>query len=121
VKLALAPTGPLLAGVEHDGVVHLWDRERQQYRGTLRKDPSAASGLVEAIGFSPDGRTLATCQGNVLKLWDPATGLERLTLWDAQMQIRSFAFAPDGKTLAAATDHEVRLWHAASAREADWK
>jgi eukaryotic-like serine/threonine-protein kinase len=121
VKLALAPTGPLLAGVEHDGAVHLWDRERQQYRGTLRKDPSAASGQVEAIGFSPDGRTLATCQGNVLKLWDPATGLERLTLWDAQMQIRSFAFAPDGKTLAAATDHEVRLWHAASAREADWK
>ncbi len=117
--VAWAPTGTLLATVDSGGAVRLWDGVTHLERGTLRKDEVA--GNVAAIEFSPDARTLAICQGKTLTLWDPATGLERLTLWQATQDIRSLAFAPDGKTLAAATDHELRLFHAATQEEADRK
>jgi WD40 repeat protein len=94
--------------------VRLWDRITHQERARLRTDLAESSGSISAEAFAPDGRTLATCQGNTLKLWDTATGLERLTLWEHTEPLRAVAFAPDGKTLAAASDHQVRLWYAAA-------
>ena len=69
------------------------------------------------MAFAPDGGTLATCQGRTLQLWDTATGLERLTLWQHTEDVRAVAFAPDGTTLAAASNRTLRLWHAATEAE----
>ena len=57
---------------------------------------------VNAIAFSPDGRSLVTAgaDGSV-RFSDTATGQERGTI---TMAAKSLAFSPDGKQLAIADD-----------------
>jgi WD40 repeat protein len=60
---------------------------------------------VRALAFSPDGRALASARmSRVVRLWDPVTGQELLTLAAARGQVNGLAFSPDGTTLLAA-DH----------------
>ena len=75
-------------------------------RLTLRGHQSDVDGLA----WSPDGKTLATGSNDgVIKLWNPATGKERLTLRGAGV-IESIAFTPDGNTLVAAHGDQIVLW-----------
>jgi WD40 repeat protein len=113
--IAFSPDGKLLASPT-DGVVKLWDAEKRQVVATLRHpsgdDGPDRKGVVVAVAFSPDGKTLAV--GKTLaagpQLWDvstrkarpPLKGLDPNTPW----MINSVSFSPDGKTLAAG----LRLW-----------
>jgi WD40 repeat protein len=61
------------------------------------------------LGFSPDGKTLATLvegtpgfSGGPIVLWDAETGEKRAVIGDRKNQFRtSIQFSPDGKLLAA--------------------
>src|SRR5262249_19183245 len=77
------------------------------------------TGLVEAVVFAPDGRTLASSGfDHTVRLWDTSgwdevppkgrpTELDALSNCSA---IFALAFAPDGSRLAAATDQSVTIW-----------
>ncbi len=88
----------------------------------LRSDTSLARleghhARVTAVAFSADGTLLASgSDDRTVKLWDVASGAERLTL-PAAMEgaasggVSAVAFRPDGTRLAAACDDKfVRLW-----------
>jgi len=90
--------------------------EKQSLRGH--------GGPVPCIAFSPDGKTLAA-GGGVLepetgrwtsgeaKLWDIATGKERLTIRRHTDVMAALAFAPDGQTLVTGgADALIKLWDA---------
>jgi WD40 repeat protein len=76
---------------------------------------SGHSRLVEAVTFSPDGRTLASCGfDSTVRLWDTSC-------WDderpAQPEVLTHpsvvfatAFSPDGSLLAAAADRSLTIW-----------
>jgi WD40 repeat protein len=70
-------------------------------------------GVVAAVAFAPDGKTLASggADGTV-RLWDPARPeATPVILRGHEGGVLSVAFAPDGKRLASGgEDGTVRLW-----------
>ena len=68
------------------------------------------------VKFTPDGQTLASCsRDGTVKLWDVATGRERITLYGRFGGISWMMFSPDGRTLAlCCRDSTIRLWRSAT-------
>jgi WD40 repeat protein len=120
---ALAPDGQTLAISQADGSVQLWDVTKDKARGTLK----GHEGVVSALTFSPDSKTLATGafaggpkgggRDKSIKLWDVATSKEKATLVGHLKGIYSLTFAPDGKALLASDyNGSMKLWDPDEAR-----
>ncbi len=85
---------------------------RDIHTGTSVLSARRLAGAVQALAYSPDGRTLAAAHGfdgkdggSVLILFDSQSGRE---LWRANergVQILALAFAPDGRTIATGCGH----------------
>ena len=74
--------------------------------------PDASS--VRSIAFSPDGKTLAaSADGSSTRLFDTATGMERLKIDRKAIGLR---FAPDGATLIGAVAGTIYRWDAATGK-----
>jgi WD40 repeat protein len=117
--VAFSPDGSIVAGATHAAVrpLKLWDAATGQERASLDFPD-----LVHCVAFSPDGRTLAAGgRGPIVKLWDPATGIEQRTLATGAGHVSSLAFTPDGTVLATASGaggvEGVKLWDVPSGRE----
>ncbi|MDX6666962.1 MAG: hypothetical protein QOK04_342, partial [Solirubrobacteraceae bacterium] len=93
-------------------------------KGVLR---NAHSGLVTAIAFSPDGKTVATgSDDETVRLWDisthrrlgqPLKAADRGVRRYGDSTVNGLAFSLDGRTLASsADDGVVRLWEVATHR-----
>ena len=70
------------------------------------------SNQVQAVAFSPDGRTLASASmDDSIKIWDAASGREVRTLLGHSGWALSLAFTPDGATLISGSqDDTIRFW-----------
>ncbi|MEU0484039.1 WD40 repeat domain-containing protein [Streptosporangium sp. NPDC006013] len=111
--LAFSPDSSLLATASYYGdEVILVDTRTLR---TVRRIPILL--VAQAIGFSPDGRTLATAgKEDKIRLWDPATGRQvaELPLDDDEDDgARSLAFSRDGRLLAAVSDG-THVWDVSS-------
>ena len=109
LSAAFSHDGKVLAIAYDNGNVVLHDTENFDVRATLK------AGLIYALAFSPDGRTLAT--GGVkgsLKLWGVASQRELLNLTGLSSKIVSITFSPDGKKLAAAGGRAMKIWRAST-------
>jgi WD40 repeat protein len=117
-KVIASPDGKLVASVADDMACKLWDATTgklvHDLRGHKEKTPNDFISMLYAVGFSADGKHLATGDkvGHVV-VWDVKTGKELgaceapvMYTWDKVQRlhsiggIRSLAFSPDGKQLA---------------------
>jgi WD40 repeat protein len=125
--VAYSPDGTTLAfgGTIDEGgfrtlVVKLWDVEKGQERREMKRKVEAElvggvltlRACIQSLRFSPDGRTLATVEGDhKIRLWDTQTGRLEQTFEGHNDHIWSIAFAPDGKTLVSTgQDQTIYLW-----------
>lgn len=122
-----SPNGSLLAatsgvvpgvaartGETHVGEIRLWDLTGGQPRlwTTL---VGHEYGIITAV-FAPDGQTMASGGfDREVKLWDLATGRERLSLQGHEGWVATVAFTPGGEMLATGShDHTIKLWDVAT-------
>jgi WD40 repeat protein len=105
--LAIAPDASRLAAAD-DWDVKLYDLDAHREFATLK----GHKGLVVALAFSPDGRTLASggWDGTV-RFWDAATGRERAVFPWPIGKVGAVAFSPDGLRAAASGEEgTVLVW-----------
>ena len=98
VTPAISPDLRLLAAVQDDGLLKIWELltgKELPDNGTRPKD-------LKSIAFSPDGRSLAMGTSQyTIQILDPQTGTELLLLGNLSAWATSLAFSPDGKRLAS--------------------
>jgi WD40 repeat protein/energy-coupling factor transporter ATP-binding protein EcfA2 len=124
VGAAFSPRDPnLLALVQLEGPVTLWDLNKGSQRGAL----FPVSGWWSAVAFSPDGRVLAAANhidGSAV-LFDVTTHTRigqplhpsygRISDPSYGKDINGMAFSPDGKLLATTgNDGSIMLWDLAA-------
>jgi cytochrome c len=98
----------MVASGAHDGTIAIWRVADGSAAGAI-----AGRGFaVNAIGFLPDGKTVATASTDeTIRLWDLATGGELLNLSGHDGPVLALAIAADGSRLASGgVDGTVRLW-----------
>ncbi len=106
--LALQSDGARLASGDARGGLKLWSVREGR---ALADVPTVAAEPVAALAFAPDGRMLASAQGDSIRLWAIPDARPLATLDGHVAAVRALAFAPDGRTLASVSDdRSVKLW-----------
>jgi WD40 repeat protein/serine/threonine protein kinase len=129
-SVAFSPDGSRLA-YGNVFTVKVWDIKTGQVSLTLH--PGEA-GLINGVGWSPDGKRLATALGRfdadasfdprcngpfgAVKIWDAQTGREVLSLKGHTDAVLGLSWSPDGTRLASASsDRMVKVWDTQSGQE----
>jgi WD40 repeat protein len=108
--VAFSPDGKIVAS--GGKTLRLWEVATQKELAAI----DGHKGVIMAIAFSPDGKTLATASlDHTVKLWSVTIGQEVATLKGHRGPVSGLAFSHDGTLLVSSSeDKTIRLWRADS-------
>jgi WD40 repeat protein len=108
-SLAFSPGGKVLASAEGFDIVL-----RDANTGEVVRRLAGHRETVDTIAFSPDGKTLVSGgHDHAVRIWDLATGKQKLHGDEPCASAVAAHFTPDGKHVVIGTrDHWVRVWDA---------
>jgi WD40 repeat protein len=120
--ITYSPDGRLFALAGPDEQVRLWDAETGHEVRCLRGHHAP----TQVVAFSPDGRRLASADGDAgrsddgeVRLWDVASGECRCVFRGHTDAVYAVAFSPDGRRLVSTSaDQTVKLWDLDTGQEA---
>jgi hypothetical protein len=106
--LIWSPDGAALAcGVEG----RFWKAILFDFFQRQRRAVVGGTARLNALAFTTGGHWLLTCEQQVIRAWDVATGLERNGVTPGNDEALAIAVSPDGTTAALAMrGGRVRLW-----------
>lgn len=103
--VAFSPNGKYLAISGDSRRIDLWDLDKWEFKGSLAG--GTGSGPC-SLAWSPPGNFLASaCSDKIIRIWNPATGLEERFLEGHEGKIWSLAWSPDGRLLASAGEDDI--------------
>ncbi|GGO66922.1 nSTAND1 domain-containing NTPase [Nonomuraea cavernae] len=112
LAVTFSPDGTTLATSGENSTAGLWHTATGRQIGDLVHSRTFFSG---PMAFSPDGRLLATANGDHASLWDTGTG--RAAGEPVKHALASaVAFTPDGHQLAVGGVHGIGFWDVATRR-----
>jgi WD40 repeat protein len=107
-----SPDGRTVATASDNAVV-MTDAASQK---TLWK-AKGHTGMVTAIAFSPDGKTVITGGADkAIRIWDVSTGKNLRMFKGHTRAVTSITVSADGKTLTSAGGKETREWDLATGK-----
>jgi WD40 repeat protein len=116
--VAFSLDGRTLVSGSQDGTIRCWDAITSLPRWAVPAHPDGYDigryvPAVFSVRFSPDGQIVASaaCLDPAVRIWDSATGRERMSLCGPTSMAIAVEFAPDGATLVAGDDRgNLTLW-----------
>jgi WD40 repeat protein/serine/threonine protein kinase len=102
-----------------DGLIRIWDADREQTTQMLRgPGPVVSVWGARWLGWSPDGSKLAAgCRDGTVHVWETGSGRELHVFRRHESAVWSVAFSSDGTRVAAwGEDGTIKIWDANTGR-----
>jgi WD40 repeat protein len=122
--VAWSPDGKMLATACHDGIVRIFDIEKNAVAKTINAHTTPQPSAVYSVTWTADGKQLlSTSFDKSMKLWDATSGnmVREFKAFAAkgfekghQDQVFCAAITKDGKLIASgSSDRRIKLWNTA--------
>jgi WD40 repeat protein/transcriptional regulator with XRE-family HTH domain len=101
-----------LASVGYDGTLIIWNARTGELLHHMAGSSEPNDFVsTQRVAYSPDGKLLAACEGNLVKIYDPLSGeLLNILSWH-KADVTAIAISADGRLLASGgLDGSVMIW-----------